>query len=188
MKYVFIGGIPAAGKSYLAGKVAKAFKVQHIDIDRWRSELKKDPNLEPWVNFVWHQNEEKYWQSTDSQKHWQNLKNQSEAIWPIIKEKINKVVAAGEPAIFEGVNILPHLAKADLDFPGIYFLGKSFAQIFKRLKKEPCWGRTEELQKKEAEMFIREGSIFKKEAEKYGFKTFIDLRKAEKELLNLLKI
>ena len=49
MKYAFISGIPASGKSYLAAKVAKAVGVQHISIDDWREDMSKDPALKKWV-------------------------------------------------------------------------------------------------------------------------------------------
>ena len=80
----------------------------------------------------------------------------------------------GKSAIFEGVNILPHLAHCDLNFKGIILLGESFEVILERNKKDPRWGQTEELQKKEAE--------------KYGFKTFSDPMLAEKELLEILRM
>ena len=113
---------------------------------------------------------------------------QSEALWPEIVIKIKDVIKSGKPAIFEGVNLLPHLIAKDLKFPGIILLGNSFEEIFERNKQEPRWGQTEELQKKEAEIFFYcEGPIYKRESEKYGLKTFSDIKEAERELLELMK-
>ena len=186
MRYIFISGIPTSGKSYLAKKVAKAIGVLHFEIDKWREKI-KDDNIKKWVNFYFDQDEEKYYKSTSCDEQWENLKKQSEIFWPKIKSKIDGAVKLNKPAIFEGVNILPHLAARDLDFPGIYLLGNSFEEIFERNKREPRWGNTEKLQKMEAKSFFYcERPRYKKEAEKYGFKTFENIDEAEKEVIRLL--
>ncbi len=184
MKYFFITGIPAAGKSFLADKISKKLGILHVKIDDLRKELTNNPRFSDWVNFFYNQDEKKYYQSTSCEKQWENIKNQSEAIWPEIKKKINEVIKTGKPAIFEAVNLLPHLIKRDFDFPGIILLGNSIEEIFERNKKAPRWGNTEELQKIEAEAFFNcEGGWYKKEAEKFGFKVFRDSNEAEKEIL-----
>lgn len=95
---------------------------------------------------------------------------------------------SGEPAVFEGVNIMPHLARQDMGFKGIFLLGELFETILKCNKRDPRWGEIEELQIKEAEAFYNcEGPKYKKEAKKYGFKTFTDPILAEKELLEILQ-
>lgn len=187
MSYVFIGGIPASGKSYLARKLAEKTGAFHLDTDTLRKEMSADPQLEYWVNFFWNQSEEEYLTKTSCEDHWQNLVRQSESFWPTIRKRIKEVMGSNKSAIFEGVNILPHLANKDLDFPGIYLLGESFEQIFERNKKNPRWGNTENLQKLEAGLFFNcERPKYKEEAEKYGFKTFTNSELAEQELLNKL--
>ncbi|MDA1317545.1 MAG: AAA family ATPase [bacterium] len=42
MKYLFISGIPTAGKSYLAERVAQKTNSLHIDIDDLREEMSKN--------------------------------------------------------------------------------------------------------------------------------------------------
>lgn len=188
MKYAFISGIPASGKSYLAAKVAKAVGASHIEIDELRKEMRSDPELKRWVDFFWDQEEIEYWRNTNCNQQWENLKNQSETFWPIILKKINKIQESGKPAVFEGVNILPHLAIKDLGFPGIVLLGSSLEDIFERNKKEPRWGQTEELQRMETEGFWNcERPRYKAEAEKYGYPTFSDVKEAEKKLLEILQ-
>lgn len=183
MSYVFISGIPASGKSFLAEKIAQKIGAFHLDTDTLREEMVKDPAIEPWINFYWKLDEKKYLTETPCYEQWQNLVKQSEAFWPTILEKIKKIKKTHQSAIFESVNILPHLAKRDLDFPGIVLLGESVEQIFERNKKNPRWGKTEELQRLEAEIFFNcERGNYKKEAEKYGFKTFTDSIEAEEEL------
>lgn len=187
MKYVFISGIPTAGKSYLAKKIAQKTNSVHVDIDELRGLMKENPNLEPWVNFFWNKDEKEYWEIVSPQEHWNNLVKQSETFWPTILEKIHEVQKIGKNAIFEGVNILPHLAHKDLDFPGIVLLGDSEQNVFERCKNDPRWGKTAELQKKEAEwFFVHEGKIYKEEANKYGYKVFNSAEKVEKELLKLM--
>ena len=148
-----------------------------------------DPTLEKWVMWFENQDEKRYWKSVTCEQHWENLIKQSDAFWPTFFQKIQNIMNTGKPAIFEGVNILPHLAAKDLTFSGIYLLGESLDATFERNKKDPRWGRTEELQKKEAEMFFHcESEMYRKEAEKYGYKTFRDIVKAEQEILKLLAL
>jgi len=188
MNYTFISGIPASGKSYLAGKIAKAVGAAHIETDKWREEMKRDNKLRKWVDFFRDKNEVEYWDVTNCNEHWKNIKNQSEAFWPVILKNIKKIQKSGKPAIFEGVNILPHLAAKDLLFPGIFLLGDSYEVVFERNKKDPRWGKTEKLQKKEAEAFFYcERLKYKEEAEKYGFKVFFNIKNAEEELLKIFK-
>lgn len=188
MAYVFISGIPASGKSFLAKKIAKKTNSFHLDIDTLRNEMAKYTKLEPWVSFYWNKDERKYLTETSCEEKWSNLVKQSEAFWPFILKKIEDIKVTHSSAIFEAVNILPHLASRDLDFPGVFLLGESFDQIFERIKMSPRWGNTKELQKLEAETFFNcERDSYIKESEKYGFKTFANSKDAGEELLKLLK-
>ena len=138
--------------------------------------------------FFLNQDEDDYWKNTNCEQQWENLKNQSEAFWPTILKKITEVQKSRKPAIFEGVNILSHLAAKDIQFPGIILLGSSLDDIFERNKKEPRWGKTEELQMMEAEGFYNcERPRYKAEAEKYGYATFYDVKEAEEKLLKILQ-
>lgn len=187
MSYVFIGGTPAAGKSYLAKKISEQIRVLHLDLDTLREKMAQDRKLAYWVNFFLNQDEEKYLKEISCEEHWKNLVQQSEAFWPTILKKIKGVMEFNKSAIFEGVNILPNLAKRDLDFPGIFLLGESVEQIFERNMKNPRWGQTEQLQKLEAELFFNcDRPKYKEEAEKYGYKTFDNSDEAEEEMLKLL--
>lgn len=186
MDTVFIGGISAVGKSYLADNVAKKTGAEHIDIDTFRSEMANDPLLKPWVNFFWDKDEKKYWKTVTCDKQWESITKQSEAFWPTIVANIERKKAAGRKIIFEGVNILPHLAAQNL-YAGIYLLSDSVETIIARLKKEPRWSSDSTLQQKEAqEFFYCEQPRYKKEAEQYGFTCFTDMYEAEKELVKLL--
>lgn len=188
MKQVFISGIPTAGKSFLANKVAQKTNSIHIAIDDLRSEMVKSPNLKPWVNFFLNKDEKTYWERITPKQHWKNLVGQSEAFWPTILKKIHEIQKSGKSAIFEGVNILPHLAYKDLNFSGVVLLGNSEQTVFERCVAIPRWGKTNDLQKKEAEwFFVHEGKYYKEEANKYAYKVFNDNEKAEEELIKLLK-
>lgn len=186
MKYAFISGIPASGKSYLAARVAKAVGALHIEIDELRKDMSKNPELRDWVMFFWDKDEAEYWKNTNCDQQWENLKKQSEAFWPAILTRVKEVQKSGKSAIFEGVNVLPHLASKDLRFTGVVLLGNSLEDIFVRNKKEPRWGQTEELQRKEAEAFYNcERPRYKADAERYGYPVFSDEVEAEKELLKI---
>jgi len=187
MRYAFISGIPTSGKSYLAEKVSKDTGALHVDTDIWRKELCSDPETERWVNFYWNLNEKEYWQTTTCEQQWENLVKQSEAFWPTFIGKINEIQKGKVSAIIEGVNILPHLARKDLNFKGVYLLGESLESVLRRNREDPRWGKTEELQKMEAEAFWNcEKFMYEKCAKQYGYKTFSDPVDAEEELRNLL--
>lgn len=187
-KKIFITGIPTAGKSYLAKKLSDEISGEWYSIDNMRRELAKDPRFKKWINFYWDQDEKTYYTSKNYEEQWQDFVKQSEGLWPGILEKVAKFENYAKPVIFEGVNILPHLAKKDLNFPGIVLIGKSFEEILERNRNNPRWGKTEELQKLEAEeFFFGERPRYKKEAEKYGYPTFESADDAYKYALDLLK-
>ncbi len=189
MSYTFIGGIPTAGKSYLAAKIEKEKGIRHFKIDDWREEIKDDPAFKPWVNLFLDKNEEEYWNTINREQQWEHLRLQSEALWPAILERINRILQSGTPAIFEGVNILPHLARRDLKFEGILLLGRSFEETFERNVRAPRWGLTKDLQRKEAEAFWNwERPRYEEEAKRYNYKTFADPYEAEQELIKLLHV
>lgn len=188
MKYVFISGIPASGKTYIAKKMSKSIGYLHVNLDGLRGDMVSDPKLEPWVNFFRRQNELEYWNLATPEEHWNNFRNQAEAFWPTYLAKINETKNTAKSAIFESVCILPHLAYRSLNFPGIYLLGESIEIIFKRLKENPRWGENEKLQRIEAEWFyLHEGKMYESEAKRYGFKSFRNAKKAEQELLKLMQ-
>lgn len=190
MTHVFITGISTSVKSYLAKRVAEKTNSIHVEIDKFRDGMTNDPALEPWVNFYWNQDETNYWKNTNPEEDWINLVKQSEALWPKTLKKINEMIKE-EPNrsfIFEGVSMLPHLVKKDLDINGIVLLGESEQILFERLKKSPRWGETEDLQKIETNRsFNHERNYYKKEAEKYGYPIFDNANDAEEKLVKLLK-
>ncbi len=186
-KRIFITGIPTAGKSYLAKKLAEKVGGICVSIDNFREDLTKDERYKKWVNFYLDQDEYIYYTTTTHAEQWANLVKQSEGFWPGVLEKIHQYDREERPIIFEGVNILPHLAYKDLQMPGIAIIGRSFDETLERNKKEPRWGATEELQKLEADAFFNgERSRYKEESEKYGYRVFETPEKAWEAALLLL--
>lgn len=173
-KRIFITGIPTAGKFYLAKKLAEKVGGVCVSIDDFREDLsKKDERYKKWVNFYLDQDEYTYYTTTNYNEQWNNLVKQSEGFWQGVLEKIHQYDMERKPIIFEGVNILPHLAHKDLNMPGIILIGRSFEETLERNRKDPRWGNTEELQKLEADAFFcGERPRYKEEAEKYGYKVF----------------
>jgi hypothetical protein len=179
--------IESGGKSYLANKIAKSLGITNIKMDAIRDEMVKDPVLEPWVNFFWHKNEAEYYPTTHPEEQWQNIVNQSEAFWPTMKRKIEETLASGKPAIFEGVNLLPHLMR-ELSIKGVVILGNSEEETFERIKADPRWGKSEELQRLKADAFFNvERPRYEAEAKKYGYPTFDGPEDAEAELIRLIQ-
>ncbi len=168
----FITGIPTGGKSYLAKKLAERLGGVVVSTDDMREEMSKDPKYRKWTNFYLDKDEKNYYTNTSPEEQWKNLVDQSEGLWPYILEKILSY-KSDKPIIFEGVNILPHLAKRDLPFDGIVLIGKNRDDVFERVKKDHRWGKTEELWNLEADAFFNiERPNYRKEAEKYGYKIF----------------
>lgn len=189
MKNIFISGIPCSGKTTLARRIHQLTGVHMIEGDGIRGDIgnqNSDTLARDWANFFKNQNEEQYWKKTKCDEHINNLKKQCKTIWPYFVERIKQV---NEPFIIEGVNILPHLAYQDFDFPGIVLLRKSREDIYQTIKGSPYWStENNTLQKKEAEiLFFWEAPFYEEEAKEYGYNVFTDLNKAEKEILNLMK-
>jgi hypothetical protein len=188
MKRLFITGIPASGKSYLANKLAETVGGLVVSFDDVRESLADDDRYGKWVNFYWNQDEKTYLTNTSTEEQWGNLVAQSEGLWPVFIEKIKIFSEESRPVIFECVNILPHLAKKDLEFPGVVLLGKSYEEILKRNIQNPRWGNTKELQEMESKTFFDiERPRYREEAEKYGYPVFETADDAFSMALNLLR-
>lgn len=187
-KRIFITGIPTSGKSYLAEKLAETLGGIAVLFDDFREDLRETEQYEKWVNFYLDQDEKEYITNTSPEKQWENLVAQSEGLWPAFLQEIEKYKDEEKPVIFECVNLLPYLAKKDLDFPGIVLIGKSYEETLVRNIQSPRWGETLELQKLEAKMFFEnERPHYKAEAEKYGYPVFESADEAfEKALILLL--
>lgn len=186
-KILFITGIPTSGKSYLAEKIAKEIGGVHVRIDDWREEMAQDPRFKQAINFYLDQDEKTYYTTTTFDERWANLVWQSESLWPGIMEHIQSFAGESRPVICEGVNLLPHLAKQDFDFPGVCLIGTTFEETLRRNMADPRWGETEELQKLEAEAFFYgERPRYQAEAAKYGYPVFTSVDEAYPEVLKLL--
>jgi len=187
-KRLFITGIPTAGKTYLAKKLAVEVGGIAVILDDFRESLSKDEKYEKWTNFYLDKDEEKYLTETSAEEQWDDLVNQSEGLWPAFLEEITKYENEEKTVIFECVNILPHLAKKYLDFPGIVLIGLSYEEILERNKKGPRWGNTVALQELEAKSFFEiERVDYKREAEKYGYSVFETADNAFDSALKLIK-
>ena len=172
-KQLFITGIPTAGKSYLAKKIAEEVGGICVSVDDMREELSKDERYKKWVNYYLDQDEYIYYTTTNYDEQWKNLRAQSEGFWPGILARLVQYADEDRPIIFEGVNILPHLAHRDLQIPGIAIIGRSLEETLERNMREPRWGATEELQKLETDAFFNgERPHYKEDAEKYGYPVF----------------
>lgn len=153
-KRLFITGIPTAGKTWLAQQIAERVGGIAVSLDDVRENLAHDERYRKWVNFYLNLNEEEYFKTTSGEKQWENLVLQSEALWPALLEEISRYQNETKPVIFESVNILPHLAKRDLGFPGIVLIGTSLEEVRRRNQESPRWGATAELQELEAHAFF----------------------------------
>lgn len=189
--YAFIGGTPAAGKSHLAKKFIKGanLNIERVEIDSFRKTFAKNPELDKWVKVFSSKDELKYWSETTAQAHLNNVIAQSEAFWPEIIKIVNEVKRNHEHAVFEAVNLLPHLAHTDFDFPGIFLILEDKAELLKRLDKSPRWGNTADRQELEAKFWIEwEARFIKDEALKYNYPIFKNSNEALKELNRIFNI
>lgn len=186
-KRIFITGIPTSGKSYLAKQLADKVGGVAVLFDDFRENLAENPEYKKWTNFYLDVDEKEYLTKTIPEKQWENLIAQSEGLWPAFLQEIQKYKDETKPVIFECVNILPHIAKKHLDFPGIVLIGKSYEEILERNIKSPRWGNTHELQELEAKTFFEvERLYYKAEAEKYRYEVFEDYDDAFEKALTLI--
>ena len=153
-KRIFITGIPTSGKTFLANMLAEKVGGIVVSTDDMREKMSKDPKYKKWVNFYFNKDEKEYYTTASPEMQWKNLVYQSEAMWPFILERILSY-KDDVPIIFEGVNILPHLAKRDLSFAGVVLIGKNREDVFERIKNDHRWGNTEELWNLEADSFFK---------------------------------
>lgn len=187
-KRLFIAGIPTAGKSYLAEKLANAVGGIAVLFDDFREILEEEGKYKKWARFYLDQDEKEYLINTSADDKWKNLVLQSEALWPAFLEEIDKYKDETKPVIFECVNLLPRLVRKDLDFPGIVLVGKSLEETLRRNKLEPRWGNTEELQVLEAKMFFEEERPhYIQEAKDNNLPVFESADDVFETALNLLK-
>lgn len=186
-KRLFITGIPTSGKSYLAKKLADRTNGIAVLLDDLRESLASAEEYKKWTNFYWDKNEEEYLTKTSAEEQWKNLVAQSEGLWPAFLEEIGKYTEEKRPVIFECVNILPHIAKRDLNFPGVVLLGESLEKTVERNKAHPRWGKTIALQELEAKAFFEiERPRYKTEAIEYGYPYFESADDAYETALRLL--
>ncbi len=172
-KRFFITGIPTAGKSYLAKKIADAVDGTPVLLDDFREGLRAEEIYKKWVDFYLDRDEASYLTDTSPDQMWSNLVTQSESLWPAFLKKMQSYEAEEGWIIFECVNILPHLAKRDLRFPGVVLIGSSYDDVLERNKRDPRWSHDAYLQEFEAKMFFEiERPYYKAEAEKYGYPIF----------------
>ena len=184
-KRLLITGIPRAGKTTLAKKLAEAIGGIYISIDDIRKELKSDPKYTDAVNFYRNQDKKTYYMQTSYDQQWKNLVTQSEKLWDGILQKINSFSGEEKPIIFEGVNLLPHLIYKDLDFPVIVKIGATFQEILERNEREPRWGSTE-LELQSEAFFLGERPHYKAEAKKYSYPVFETSDEAFKKAFKIL--
>jgi 2-phosphoglycerate kinase len=186
-KRIFISGIPTSGKSYLAKKLAENVSGVAVFLDDFREGLAKNEEYRKLTNFYLDKDEYEYLTTTSPNEKWRNLVKQSEGLWPGFLKEINKYIYEERPVIFECVNILPHLAKKDLNFPGIILLGKSLEETVLRNMADPRWGSTTALQELEAKTFFEvKRPRYKEEAIKYGYPIFESADYAFETALELL--
>ena len=186
-KRLFITGIPTSGKSYLARKLASRTNGVFVELDDFRESLSKEEKYNKWTQFYLDQNEEEYYTKTSPEEQWNNLVAQSEGLWPAFLEHIESYSNESRPVIFECVNMLPHIVKNAVDFPGVVLIGSSYEEVFERNMKDPRWGKTPYLQELEAKSFFYiERPRYKDEAEKYGYPVFESADEAFEPVLKLL--
>lgn len=188
--YAFIGGTPSAGKSYIAKKFIKesGLPIEYVEIDSFRKDFAKNPELDKWVKVFSSKDELKYWNEVTPEEHLKNLISQSEAFWPEIVKIVNEVKNNSEHAIFEAVNLLPHLVHKDFDFPGFFLVEENMETLLKRLNSNPKWGETSKKQRLEAKFFIQwEAKYIREEARKYNYPVFNNSEEALIFLNNIFK-
>jgi len=183
--YAFIGGAPTSGKTHLAAKFIEESKldIKHVKLDDIRKSLVEDIRFKSWVNFFHDQDEKKYWEKTTPINHAENYISQSLALWPEILINIHKKINLFEHAIFEGVSILPELARKNLDFPGFFMSIDDPEKSYIRIKAHSRWGHSDDLMRKEAMAFVRGSNVFlTRSAKEYGYKVIEDFESGLQEL------
>jgi len=91
---LFITGIPTAGKSYLARKLAVEIGGISVSLDHLRQGLCEDPDvpqeIKDYIQVYWNKSaiEEEFLTQTPPEELWNVLVEQSKALWPFFKKYI----------------------------------------------------------------------------------------------------
>ena len=189
--YAFIGGSPTAGKSHLANKFISQsnYDILHVKTDDIRRSLSNDPSLSKWVKFFSNQDELQYWKETTPTEHVKFFLMQSKALWSEILNVINIKMESNEHVIFEGISIIPELARKYLNFTGFYIIPPNKETIYTRLLAHSRWGKTNDLKRLESQAFFNGyNKFFINSARKYGYKVFKDINEASTELAKIFKV
>jgi len=203
---LFITGIPTAGKSYLARKLLRETGGYCLETDNLRDDLAKDPEYSEWARFFKEENECSYYMNNDVEEQWNMLLEHHERLWPGVLKKIRdyesgriplksrlasvcrKPIVQSRPLIFEGINLLPHLARKDLDFPGIVLIGKSLEEVKERNRMNPRWGSSERMIEMGARAFwFVERPHYIREARENGYPVFEETDEAYEAALAMLE-
>lgn len=156
---LFVTGNSTAGKSTLARDAAKKLKVAVESGDHMRVSLYRDRVYGPTARFYESQaDESEYYATTSERERWENLRRQSERLWPALSMKVLAAYRiARKPIVVEGVNFMPDLVARDFpDHPIIAIVCDDEESVRARLAEKPRWGRTPDLQMLEAREIAKE--------------------------------
>lgn len=183
---VFIGGTPAAGKSYLSNEFIKqnpGLNIYLLNIDELDFKTKKAVY---WRNYYLSQNEYDYLSTVSYEKYIKDQIDRAESYLPEVIEIFNSLKNTHENILIEGIYLHPHLVKKAFNFPGFYLIQENRNILLKRLIETPRWSTTQQLQEMEAEKIIAyDIPYINKEAKKYGYKVFNNSQEAIEELNSL---
>ena len=96
---LFITGIPTAGKSYLAKKLAAEVGGICVSVDDIREGLAEDERYRKWVNFYLDKNEFEYYSKSTPDELWADLVAQCEGLWSATLQKISEYENEERPVI-----------------------------------------------------------------------------------------
>ena len=185
---LYITGIPTAGKSYLAKKLAEEAGAVVVFFDKVLDKYLSDPRYEPWINFYWNQDERTCLTQTSPDDQRKFLMQQAECFWPLFSEHIRSHELETKPVVFDSVSLFPSLVRREFDFPGVVLIGTSVEETLERNQKDPRWSKLADLQKLEAEAFFNvERPLYIAEAQKYDLPTFKKADDAVEYCLNILR-
>ncbi len=172
---IFIGGSPAAGKSFVAKQLGQHLGLPILQVDEFRDDVrelaKNNPNKYPKQAELLDITAEEFWKKRSPQEVMQHEIDEGREIWPFIQKKIQD----GFGGIIEGVSLLPELIFQEYQTSAraIFLVDKDPERIRQTVYERGVWAAantySDWVKEREVQWLPMHADFFLREATKYQF-------------------
>lgn len=196
-KVILIGGAPTAGKSTMAGLIAKKLNIPWISTDQIREIMRVTARREDMPKLFTPEGytAEKFLTEFSAEEIVRMEMEQGEAAWIGIKKIIEDDYTWKDGFVVEGVNILPHLVKKDFgddkNVKAVFLVDEDADRtrhvVFTRGLWDDANTYSDDVKEKEVEWSLLFSHKIKSEAETHGYPC-VEVTKNHNDLESVLKV